>query len=302
MGKVSKPKRALWKSLPIWLVTLELKRRGLVHKAPNYALIEVSDESLEAFNRSTKALDKDFDAVVVLWQTDVEPPKLVKKFVIVPQTEAINSRWSLLEHCSDGFVFPLEAGSSKDKMQQAHLKSMLFKFGGHCIATFANLTSYFEPGGPLADTFAGPVLVAGANVNDMVFDERFLNLRAKTLGSESEVADVARFAKSSGTPILAITPARQDHEAMQVKNLPETKCNRADLIELLVRNPSLAKMVNVRVARLWASVWSGLGYSRAHEVHEDQVRVLAAHRAPGRPLPGELTRVRTSLRLLGSGR
>ena len=288
--------------MPIWFVALELKRRGLVRRAPNYALIEVSDESVEAFNRSTNALSKDFDAVVVLWQAAVEPPRLGKKFVIAAQTEQLPSRWSLLEHCSDGFVFPLAAGVSKDKAQQAQLKSQLFKFGGHCIAAFVNLTAHFEPGSPLADTFKGPVLVSAVNANEIVFDERFLNLRSKNLRTESEIEDLARVAKLNSSPILAINPATQRQDELPPASLPSSKQNRAELIEVLVRNASLAKVVNVRVARLWNSVWSDLGYASASSVHPDQVRALAAHRSGGRPQADELARAGTSLRILGGGR
>jgi hypothetical protein len=288
--------------MPIWFVALELKRRGLVRRAPNYALIEVSDENLEGFNRSTSALSKDFDAVVVLWKAAVEPPKLGKEFVIAAQTEQLPSRWSLLEHCSDGFVFPLAAGVSKDKAQQAQLKSQLFKFGGHCIAAFANLTAHFEPGSPLADTFKGPVLVSAVNANETVFDERFLSLRSKNLRTESEIEDLARVAKLNSSPILAINPSTQYSDELQPASLPSSKQNRAELIEVLVRNASLAKVVNVRVARLWNSVWSDLGYASASSVHPDQVRALAAHRSGGRPQADELARAGTSLRILGGGR
>jgi hypothetical protein len=302
VGKVGKPKRALWKTLPVWLVSLELKRRGLVHRAPNYALIEVSDERLEAFNQSTSSLGKDFDSVVVLWQAAVEPPKLGKRFVFVVQTEQLTSRWSLLDHCSDGFVFPLAAGASRDKAQQGQLKAQLFKFGGHCIAAFANLTTHFEPGSPLAETFTGPVLVASANPNEIVFDERFLNLKSKNLRTESEVEDLARVAKLSSSPILAITPEVHKPDGVQSASLPPSKQNRADLIEVLVRNASLAKVVNVRVARLWNSVWSDLGYSSATRVQPDQVRALAESRSGSRPKADELARAGTSLQILGGGR
>ena len=288
--------------MPIWFVALELKRRGLVRRAPNYALIEVSDENLDSFNRSTSALSKDFDTVVVLWNAAVEPPKLGKKFVIAAQTEQLPSRWSLLEHCSDGFVFPLAAGASKDKAQQAQLKAQLFKFGGHCIAAFANLTAHFEPGSPLADTFKGPVLVAAVNANEIVFDERFLNLKSKNLRTETEIEDLARVAKLNSSPILAIHPATQYSDELQPASLPNSKQNRAELIEVLVRNASLAKVANVRVARLWNSVWSDLGYASASSVHPDQVRALAAHRSGGRPQADELARAGTSLRILGGGR
>ncbi len=273
-----------------------------MHKALNYALLEVSDESLEAFNRSTNALDKDFDVVVVLWRVAMDAPKLGKKFVVVPQTETLISRWSLLEYCSDGFVFPLATGATKDKMQQAQLKAQLFKFGGHCIAAFANLAAYFEPGAPLAETFAGPVLVGGVNPNEMVFDERFLNLRSQKMRTETEVSDLARFARASGTPVLAIQPVHEGSESLHLPVLPPTNHTRAELIELLVRNPNLAKVVNVRVARLWASVWTALGYPVGSKVHADQVRALATHRAAGQPSSDELARARTSLKLLGGGR
>jgi hypothetical protein len=302
VGKVGKPKRALWKSLPIWLMTIELKRRNLVQKAPTYALIEVNDDTVEAFNRSTGALDKDFDTVVVLWGSMTESPQLSKKFVVVAKSEEGLSRWSLLENCSDGFVFPLEAGSSRDKAQQAQLKSQLFKFGGHCIVSFANLAQYFDAGEPLSDTFAGPVLVAAANVNEMVFDERFLNLRTQKIHKDSETADLARLARSSGTPILAIQSVNQGHEGVLLPSLPATNNTRADLIELLLRNPKLAKVVNVRIARLWASVWAALGYPVGAKVHEDQVRTLATHRAAGKPKRDELTRARASLKALAGGR
>lgn len=301
MGKVSKPKRVLWKALPIWLITLELKRRGLVHRAPNYALIEVGDESLEAFKRSTSALSRDFDDVVVLWQASVEPPKLGKKFAIAVQTEQLPSRWSLLDHCSDGFVFPLEAGSSKNEEQQAQLKAQLFKFGGHCLAAYADLKLYYDNAVPLADTFVGPVLVTAVNPNEMVFDERFLNLRSQKIRTETEISDLAKFAWSRGTPVLAIQPAHEGGESMRLPILPQTNHTRAELIEMLVRNTNLAKVVNLRVARLWASVWSELGYPRASRVHADQVQALATQRVAGRPSPEDLTRARTSLKLLGGG-
>jgi hypothetical protein len=302
VGKVGEPKRALWKALPVWLVTLELKRRRLVSRAPNYALLEVNDATLGAFNSSTGALDKNFDSVIILWGATLAAPKLSKKFLIVTQTEALHSRWSLLDHCSDGFVFPLEAGASKNKAQQAKLKAQLFKFGGHCLAAYANLNSYYEPGAPLADTFAGPVLVTVVNPNEMVFDERFLNLRSQKIRTETEVSDLARFARSSGTPVLALQPENEGGESMHLPILPPTNHTRAELIELLVRNSTLAKVVNVRVARLWASVWAALGYPSVPRVHPDQIRALARHRAAGRPTSDELARARTSLELLGGGR
>ena len=288
--------------MPIWLVTLELKRRGLVHRAPNYALIEVSDENLEAFFQSISTLGKDFDSVVVFWKATVESPKLGKKFVIAAQTDRLSSRWSLLDRCADGFVFPLAAGASKDKLQQERLKSQLFQYGGHCIATFANLSNHFIPGSPLADGFKGPVLVASANPNEIVFDERFLNLKSKNLRTESEVEDLARVAKLNSTPILAIAADVQKADGEHSAKLPSSKQNRADLIEVLVRNASLAKVVNVRIARLWNSVWSDLGYSTANKVHPDQVRALAVHRTGRRPQPDALARAGTALRILGGGR
>jgi hypothetical protein len=140
------------------------------------------------------------------------------------------------------------------------------------------------------------------NANEIVFDERFLNLRSKNLRTESEIEDLARVAKLNSSPILAINPATQYSDELQPASLPSSKQNRAELIEVLVRNASLAKVVNVRVARLWNSVWSDLGYASASSVHPDQVRALAAHRSGGRPQADELARAGTSLRILGGGR
>jgi hypothetical protein len=302
VGKDKLARRALWKEIFIWLITLELKRRGFVQKAPNYALIEVDEMSTELFTKSANALDNDFDSVVVLWRAATEPPTLGKKFQIVKHAEQFPSRWSLLERCRDGFVFPLAVGVSKNSEQQALLKSQIFTFGGHCIATFANLTQYFELGAPLADSFKGPVLVAVANPNEIAFDERFLNLRSKGLRGESEAEDLARIAKIGSNPILAIAPTVVHNVDTQSVILLPSNQNRAELIEVLVRNPKLAKVVNVRVARLWNSVWSALGYAAADKVHPDQVRALAVHRSSRRPTPDELARAGTSLKILGGGR
>ena len=269
--------------------------------APNYALVEVAEAEVDAFASSISNLDKNFDSVVVLWRATSELPRLSKKFKIFAHTDTIECRWDLLDHCSDGFVFPLEVGTYKSKNQQVQLKSMLFKFGGHCFSTFASLSTYFVAGSELSDTFKGPVLVSSLNPNQMVFDERFLNLRSQKIRTATEIEDLTGYARNKGTPILACEPDFDVSERGQKTRIIESRADRDELIEILVRNPRLARIVNIRIARLWSSVWAGLNYPNAAHVHPDQIKALATHRSHSRPTRDELSRAANTLKILAGG-
>lgn len=297
-------KRALWKALPISLMGWLLERRGSVKRAPNFALIEVTDSTSGAFIASVPRLENDFDQVVVLWNCESATPSLAKKFQLVPFSEKFQSRWSLLQHCANGFVFPIQAGASKSPQQQSELKSQLFAHGGNCIVGYSNLKQFLDPGAPLAADFRGPVLVSSLDANQVAFDQRFLKIRPSELSPATESQDLSALAKTRQAPVLAIDSAEVGPATVERRSSvahPEDSklLSRNELIENLIRMPSLSKRMNVRTARLWNSIWIGLGYKTSGKVTADQVKALAIHRASATPSAAEVEKARTTLNILG---
>jgi hypothetical protein len=297
-------KRALWKALPISLMGWLLERRGSVKRAPNFALIEVTNSTSEAFIASVPRLENDFDQVVVLWNCESATPSLAKKFQLVPFSEQFQTRWSLLQHCANGFVFPIQAGASKSPQQQSELKAQLFAHGGNCIVGYSNLKQFLDPGAPLAADFRGPVLVTSLDVNQVAFDQRFLKIRPSELSPATEGQDLSALAKTRQAPVLAIDSADVQSATVERRSFvehPEVSklLSRNELIENLIRMPSLSKRMNVRTARLWNAIWIGLGYKTSGKVTADQVKALAIHRASATPSAAEVEKARTTLNILG---
>ncbi len=297
-------KRALWKALPISLMGWLLERRGSVKRAPNFALIDVTNSTSEAFIASVPRLENDFDQVVVLWNCESATPTLSKKFQLVNVSEQYQTRWSLLENCSTGFVFPIQAGTSKSSEQQSELKAQLFAHGGNCIVGYANMKQYLDPGAPLAADFRGPVLVSSLDVNQVVFDQRFLKIKPRELSPATERQDLSAVAKTRQAPVLAIDSADVQAATAERRSFvahPEVSklLSRNELIENLIRMPSLSKRMNVRTARLWNSIWIGLGYETSGKVTADQVKALAIHRVSATPSAAEVEKARTTLNILG---
>jgi len=300
-------KRALWKALPVAFMGRLLELRGKVRRAPNFALIEVTDATSEAFIESVSSLTNDFDRTVVLWHATTPEPMLAKKFKVVPFSEQFQTRWSLLQHCANGFVFPIRAGTSKPSWQQRELKAQLFVHGGNCIVGFANLKQFLDPSAPLAGDFKGPVLVSSLDVDEIVFDQRFLKIRPSELASETETQDLANLARKRQAAVLAIDVGESEVLGMQRRSFAAPQgvtedFSRSHLIENVVRMPTLAKLINVRTARLWNSIWRGLGYSPTGEVTSDQVQALAAGRGKSMPSRAEADRARTILEILGGAK
>ena len=297
------PKRALWKALPIALVGRLLEQRGLVQRAPNFALVEVTDSTIEAFIASVANLTTDIDRIVVLWHTSSPAPSLPKKFKLVEYSQQFESRWSLLQECGNGFVFPIRAGTSRTAAQQRELKTQLFSHGGNCIAGFANLKQFLDPDAPLAADFRGPVLVSSLDVNQVVFDQRFLKIKPSELALTTETQDLAALARRRQAPVLAIHSAELETSQRERRSFVEQhadswRTSRNELIENLIRIPSLSKQLNVRTARIWNSIWQGLGYAASANVTADQVKALAIHRASATRSTAEVEKARTTLKIL----
>ena len=300
-------KQATWKALPIALMGKLLERRGSVHRAPDFALVEVTDTTAQDFMTSVSRLAADFDYVVALWRASAPSPALPKSFKVVEFSEQFQTRWSLLQHCAAGFVFPVRAGESKNLAQQKELKAQLFAHGGNCIVGYANLKQHLDLEAPLATDFRGPILVASVDVNQVVFDQRFLKIRPAELSPATEVQDLVALAKARQTPILAIDSQDLAEQTQSLKfDLPHEKSSksstRSELIETLIRMPNLAKQMNVRTARLWNTIWLALGYETRGEVTTDQVRALAIHRATTKPSNTDIEKAKTTLKILGAAK
>ena len=306
MDQAKLRKRAAWKALPIALMGKLLERRGSVHRAPDFALVDVTDATEQEFMASVSRLAGDFDYVVALWRASAPSPALPKSFKVVEFSEQFQTRWSLLQHCADGFVFPVRAGESKNLAQQKVLKAQLFAHGGNCIVGYANLKQHLDPEAPLATDFRGPILVASVDVNQVVFDQRFLKIRPTELSPATEVQDLAALAKARQTPMLAIDSQDTAEQTQALKfDLPQQSSKsstRSELIETLIRMPNLAKQMNVRTARLWNTIWLALGYETRGDVTTDQVRALAIHRATTRPSNADIEKAKTTLRILGAAK
>jgi hypothetical protein len=300
-------KRALWKSLPIALMGKLLERRGSVQRAPNIALIEVTESTAAAFVSSVPSLVADFDRIVVLWRSPAPSPALPKSFMLVQASEEFKNRWSLLHHCADGFVFPLRAGFSRSREQQRALKAQLFSHGANCVAGYANLKQHLDPAAPLAADFRGPVLVSSLEINQVVFDQRFLKIRPSELATDSETKDLATLASKRQSPLLAIDTLEVEQQENQLTgelslDYQSKSVSRDKLIETLIRMPSLSKGLNIRTARLWSSIWRALGYPAATNVTADQVRALAVHRAASKPSLAEVEKANSTLKILGAAK
>lgn len=307
MAKVREPKRAPWKAFAIQLMGKVLKRRGLVKRAPNYALIEVSDATRGQFTSSLPNLTADFDYVVVLWCATTEEPKLPKKFKLVRFSEQFPTRWSLLQHCANGFVFPLRAGDSRSLGQQRELKAQLFAHGGNCIAGYANLKQFLDPDAPLAVDFSGPILLSSLDVNQVVFDQRFIKIRPSELASKTETQDMATLAQRRQAPLLAIDAGELVASHGERKGFARNEevsplQSRSELIENLVRLPSLSKQMNVRKARLWNDIWKGLDYSTVGEISADQVHAFAANRSAAEASKSDVAKARVILDTIGAAK
>jgi hypothetical protein len=300
-------KRALWKAIPIALVGRLLEQRGSVKRAPNFALIEVTDSTSEAFVASVPSLTADLDRIVVLWHASSPAPALPKKFKLVEYSQQFQTRWSLLQHCANGFVFPIRAGTSRSPEQQRKLKSQLFTHGGNCIVGYTNLKQFLDPAAPLAVDFGGPILVSSLDVNQVVFDQRFLKIRPSELDPANETQDLADLARRREAPVLAIDAGEFESWQPERKSFLEQhekspRLSRSELIENLIRMPSLSKQLNVRRAKLWNAIWLGLGYKTASTITADQVRALAIHRAANTPSAAEIEKARTTLKILGAAK
>ncbi len=307
VGKIPSHERAPWKAFAIDLMGKVLQGRGLVKRAPNFALIEVTDATTEAFEASLPNLTTDFDYVVVLWCATTEEPRLAKKFKVVGFSEQFQTRWSLLQHCANGFVFPLTAGDSRSIVQQRELKAQLFAHGGNCIAGYAHLKQFLNPGAPWAADFSGPVLVSSLEVNNVVFDQRFLKIRPSELSPETETQDLAALAQKRQAPLLAIdagelAASNRERKGFAWNEEVSPRSSRSELIESLVRLPSLSKQMNVRRARLWNDIWLGLDYSPVSEIAADQVHAFAANLNTSEPSSSDVAKARVVLETIGAAK
>ena len=307
VAKIVSKERAPWKAFAIELMGKVLQRRGLVKRAPNFALIEVTDATREAFTTSLPNLTDDFDYVVVLRCATTEEPNLPKKFKVVGFSEQFQTRWSLLQHCANGFVFPLRAGDTRSLDQQRELKAQLFAHGGNCIAGYANLKQFLNPDTPLAADFSGPILLSSLDVNQVVFDQRFLKIRPSELAPATETQDLADLAQRRQAPLLAIdagelAASHRERKGFAWNEEVAPRQSRSELIESLVRLPNLSKQMNVRRARLWNDIWLGLDYSPVSEISADRIDAFAANLTTSEPSNADLRKARVVLETIGAAK
>ena len=76
--------------------------------------------------------------------------------------------------------------------------------------------------------------------------------------------------------------------------------SRSELIESLVRLPSLSKQMNVRRARLWNDIWLGLDYSPVSEIAADQVHAFVANLTASEPTNADVAKARVVLETIGA--
>jgi hypothetical protein len=78
--------------------------------------------------------------------------------------------------------------------------------------------------------------------------------------------------------------------------------SRSELIESLVRLPSLSKQMNARRARLWNDIWLGLDYSPVSEISADRIYAFAANLTTSEPSNADLRKARVVLETIGAAK
>ena len=260
-------------SLAVGRASKKLVATGQVKSAPTYALLEVRAGQTGAFGLQIPSISSQFDKVIALWPNTELPQKLPKNVSLFAATENLVSRWQLLDHCVDGFVFPISLVKPIQTDHVKHLKRHLFAIGGAnsvgllCVDSASAHQDGLNHGN--TDLVPMPVL----DPDFAILDQRFWKLNGEKFVNESGGVVLAGEALARGFGLFACNHATS---VSKFTKRVDTAVTRADVLEMILRNPKLLKNISDSAILRWSQVWDKYGLkteiSSSAEIEEKLIK------------------------------
>lgn len=229
---------------------------GQVKLAPTYGLLEVRPNQIGIFELQIASISSVFDKILVLWPNENLPTQVPKNTKLFAASESLSNRWQLINHCNDGFVFPISLVKPIQPDHVNHLKRHLFSIGGANAVGLLCLEagSAHETG----DNHHGADLVPVPVIDPeyAIIDQRYWKLSGDQFVGESGGIVLAQEARDRGFGLFACNHALSNSK---FSKKIETPLSRENLIESTLRNPRVLRAATDESLRMWVQVWNRLG-------------------------------------------
>ena len=247
------------------VVSLAIKRLESdeqLRRAPTYALLQAELSQLDLLKKRLRSLSEQFDQVLVLLPERTATMSSHQNVQFFEKNHSLQSRWQLLDHCSDGFVFPVSLAKQITADHVKHLKSHLFAVGGANAIGLHNFGAGNRNIFDHKDALSGLVPMPIIDLDYAIFDQRFWGLSGLSLEDQLESVAFAEASKARGFGLFSCPDASCSSIIPKKYSSPYS---RLDLAETLVRNPALLKKAGMETIDFWVDTWDYLGLKSGPE-------------------------------------
>lgn len=231
-------------------------------RAPTYALIEVSDGQKSTFTSYLRTISKQFDSILVLWNSSEKIPRVSRKVRITPRSLDVSSRWDLLSESKDGFLLPLSLEKPVSNYYVTRMKRQLFALPLGSALGLMNVTLPSNRSGSLAIpkfAFPAPTL----DLDYSIFDQRFWQLESHNFSSREPISAIISHASIHHLGLFAIASAECRCEFSKITE----PLSRAHLLNDLLVSTNLSKTVGDDDLICIGEIWNRFGSKMPEELH-----------------------------------
>lgn len=255
MGALSKIRQAIG-AAAVGQYTRHLERKGVISKAPTYALIQVEASQIELFQGQAQMLARVFDKVLAVWPSAEAPSRLPKNIELFLPASGIVSRWQLLQNCTEAFVCPVSLTKPIQTSHVSHLKKHLFEVGGANAVGLHNFKTQQpvldEPTESASELIPMPMI----DLDYAIFDQRFWALRGNVFDSADSAEAFAREAHRRTFGLFVCNDPLAESSLNKTAN---HRFSRFDLVESALRAPKVLQRLTPVKLQGWVKAWDALG-------------------------------------------